>query len=251
MHFSAAFITFFTAASVAFAQQKPPSAQEAEEMARALYGDNASVFKTLADYYSTHSFTTGTQLLSWMSKIDKYETQTAFDGNNQDMSPAEAMSLWNEAFSDFPAEDYSNLIEQYFPTSILGTNGIAAVMPSITAFSTPTGFADSSKSDTADKSKTTDSESHSATPGASASRSRAVESSAVSADTTSSSPSTTIAITTVVTSQETSTTEQTVSASSAKETTSAVSSANGANTIGYCGATFIGLFGAIVGLNVF
>ena len=27
-------------------------------------------------------------------------------------------------------------------------------------------------------------------------------------------------------------------------------SANGAATIGYCGATFIGLFGAIVGLNV-
>ena len=43
MHLPTALITLATAASVVFARQAPPSPEEAEEMARAIYGDN-SVF---------------------------------------------------------------------------------------------------------------------------------------------------------------------------------------------------------------
>lgn len=264
MHLPTALITLATAASVVFAQQAPPSPEEAEEMASAIYGDN-SVFKSLVDYYSTHSFTTGTRLLSWISKMDRYETLTATD-YNQEGSWQDAMDLLNNALGDFPTEEYNNLLEQYFPESILGSNGVAAIMPSTTASSAPTGSADSG-SDNNDEDDETESESPSATPGASASGSRAMTS-AVSADATSSRPSTTVPATTVVTSQETSSeeetdgttsaeetdgitsAEETASPSSEGETASASSSANSAATIGYCGATFIGLFGAIVGLNV-
>ena len=40
------------------------------------------------------------------------------------------MDLLNNAFGDFPTEEYNNLLEQYFPESILGSNGVAAIMPS-------------------------------------------------------------------------------------------------------------------------
>lgn len=212
------------------AQQNIPSVEEAEGIARALYGNNPA-YSSLLDYYATHSFTTGTKLQSWMSKLDQYQSKIA-DSLDQsgEMSPKQINELYNEVYGDFPAQDYANFMEQYYPTSILGTAGLAAALPSMTGYPMPTGFSeDMASTDNIGESNTKKS---SVAPGSG--RSNPVTS------------TTNVAQETTPASSKPDITVSTSSHASAVESILATTSAvNGAATISVCAATIFGLLAGL------
>ncbi|KAF5093032.1 hypothetical protein D0Z03_002585 [Geotrichum reessii] len=229
MKFSTTLGSLTLALSFAQAQQNIPSVDEAEGIAQALYGSNPA-YSSLLDYYATHSFTTGTKLQSWMSKVDQYQSKLDDSG---EMSPKQLNELYNEVYGDFPTQDYANFIEQYYPTSILGTAGLAAALPSMTIFPMPTGFSEDMAS--TNTIKESDTKKSSVAPGSSPSRSNPVTT------TTSAAQETTPA------SSKPDTTVSTSSLASAVESTPATTAAaNGAATISVCAAA---IFGVLAGLT--
>jgi len=94
-----------------------PSPEELESEAAELFTSNTPVYNSLTAYYATHSFTMGSALSSWVSKI-----QTVDFGNlntDEDLTP-EQISLVKSVYADLPMSDVSNLLYQYYPTSIVG-----------------------------------------------------------------------------------------------------------------------------------
>ncbi|CDO52779.1 hypothetical protein DV495_003837 [Geotrichum candidum] len=93
-----------------------PSPEELESEAAELFASNTPVYDSLTAYYATHSFTMGSGLSAWVSKI---QTVDFGNLNTEDLTP-EQIALVKSVYADLPMSDVSNLLYQYFPTSIVG-----------------------------------------------------------------------------------------------------------------------------------
>jgi hypothetical protein len=112
-----ALTSIFAAAVKAQMPMSFPSQNELESEAAGLFATNQPVYDSLTAYYATHTFSTGSQLASWASKFQ------TMDFSNVDPTQGlsqEQMSLIKSAYAEIPLSEVSDLLYQFFPTSIVG-----------------------------------------------------------------------------------------------------------------------------------
>ncbi|KAF5093030.1 hypothetical protein D0Z03_002583 [Geotrichum reessii] len=106
-----------TLATIASAQAfgSIPSQQEIEAQIAQLYVSDP-VYSSLTAYYATHSFSTGSKLASWLSKIETMAVLTEMSDSGPN---AQQISQLQQLYSELPLSEYTDLLYQYFPTAIV------------------------------------------------------------------------------------------------------------------------------------
>lgn len=144
-----ALTSIFAAAVKAQSPMSIPSQQELQSEAMDLFSTNKPVLDSLTAYYATHTFSTGSRLASWVSKFQTMDIGTV--NPTQDLSQQQIL-LIKSAYAEIPMSEVSDLLYQYFPTSIVGQiteieDGISQFANYITATQDSTGEEVTSSSD--------------------------------------------------------------------------------------------------------
>ena len=93
-----------------------PSPEEMKSEAAELFASNTPVYDSLTAYYATHSFTMGSGLSAWVSKI---QTVDFGNLNTEDLTP-EQIALVKSVYADLPMSGSATFFTNTFPTSIVG-----------------------------------------------------------------------------------------------------------------------------------
>lgn len=106
-----------TLATIASAQAfgSLPNQQEIEAQIAQLYVSDP-FYSSLTAYYATHTFSTGSKLASWLSKIETMAVLTEISDNGPN---AQQLAQLQQLYSQIPLSEYTDLLYQYFPTAIV------------------------------------------------------------------------------------------------------------------------------------